>query len=267
MNIHTLLDAMWQDYLQLNPEVRHIYQLLADINNGVIINDHIALRTFNLEKVSIDRIAAPFLAAGYEYGGDYHFVEKKLYAKHFQHPDTDLPKVFISELLVSSLSKRAQTVIHSLVDQIDDSAVQADSFCYSGRPWNITYADYQQLLQESEYAAWMSAFGYRPNHFTVSVNHLDSHESLESLNGYLQSEGIAFNTAGGLIKGSPAELLEQSSTLANKVDVEFSDQTTQIASCYYEFARRYPMDNGALYHGFIAKSADKIFESTDTIKD
>ncbi|MEJ2595547.1 MAG: DUF1338 domain-containing protein, partial [bacterium] len=36
-----------------------------------------------------------------------------------------------------------------------------------------------------------------------------------------------------------------------------------IPSCYYEFARRYPDASGKLYGGFIAKSADKIFEITD----
>jgi len=40
----------------------------------------------------------------------------------------------------------------------------------------------------------------------------------------------------------------------------------EIPSCYYEFARRYEDKNGELYGGFIAKSADKIFESTDFYK-
>ena len=45
--------------------------------------------------------------------------------------------------------------------------------------------------------------------------------------------------------------------------VKFDEGTLQIPSCYYEFALRYPMTNGELYMGFIASSADKIFESTD----
>jgi hypothetical protein len=36
-----------------------------------------------------------------------------------------------------------------------------------------------------------------------------------------------------------------------------------VPACYYEFARRYPIANGELYQGFIAASADKIFESTN----
>jgi hypothetical protein len=58
-------------------------------------------------------------------------------------------------------------------------------------------------------------------------------------------------------------LLEQSSTLASRVRVEFSDGTREIPGCYYEFARRYPDATGRLFSAFLAPNADKIFESTD----
>ncbi|MGS2718763.1 2-oxoadipate dioxygenase/decarboxylase family protein [Eionea flava] len=266
MTIHTLLDEMWRDYLAFNPEVQRIHQLLADQNNGDIVNDHIALRTFDCHHLGIATLAAPFLVQGYDYAGEYHFTEKKLYAQHLEHSDSRLPKVFISELKVGLLSKSAQQCIEGLVQQVDASQLDRDDFCYSGRPWHVSYADYQQLLAESEYAAWMAAFGYRPNHFTVFVNALSSHDSLESLNAYLAANDVQLNTAGGEIKGSPEQYLEQSSTLANTIDVVFSDQAARIASCYYEFARRYPLPSGDLYQGFVAKSADKIFESTDVAR-
>ena len=60
-------------------------------------------------------------------------------------------------------------------------------------------------------------------------------------------------------------LLEQSSTMADKVVVSFTDGDAEIPSCFYEFARRYPMENGKLYTGFVAASADKIFESTNVM--
>jgi hypothetical protein len=71
------------------------------------------------------------------------------------------------------------------------------------------------------------------------------------------------NSSGGEVKGTPAECLEQSSTLAGKVKVDFIEGTFEVPACYYEFARRYKDKHGHLYTGFIAKSADKIFESTD----
>ena len=61
-------------------------------------------------------------------------------------------------------------------------------------------------------------------------------------------------------------LLEQSSTIADRVPWRFADGSVrEIPSCYYEFALRHPdPDTGELYQGFVAASADRIFESTDT---
>ena len=85
-----LLDKMWHDYVHINPLAQKICDLLTEA--GPLQNDHIALRTFNHKRVGVDVMAKPFLEAGYIYGGDYQFVEKKLYAKHYEHPDRSLPK-------------------------------------------------------------------------------------------------------------------------------------------------------------------------------
>jgi hypothetical protein len=37
----------------------------------------------------------------------------------------------------------------------------------------------------------------------------------------------------------------------------------EITSCYYEFAFKHAMTNDELYSGFIAGSANKVFESRD----
>lgn len=66
------------------------------------------------------------------------------------------------------------------------------------------------------------------------------------------------------MKGSPDVRLEQSSTMADKVSVTFSDGNQQIPGGFYEFAKRYPLPDGTLYQGFVEASADKIFESTDS---
>ena len=104
---------------------------------------------------------------------------------------------------------------------------------------------------------------FRPNHFTVSVNHLKNFKNITDVNDFIKSFGHKLNASGGEIKGTAAELLEQSSTLANAIPIDFSDGTYAIPACYYEFAKRYPDQSGKLYQGFIAKSADKIFESTN----
>ena len=109
----------------------------------------------------------------------------------------------------------------------------------------------------------MSAWGYRANHFTVSINELAKFDNIETVNQALKDAGFALNTSGGEVKGSPEVLLEQSSTLADDFAVEFSDGKMSVPSCFYEFALRYNKPDGELYTGFVAASADKIFESTN----
>jgi 2-oxoadipate dioxygenase/decarboxylase len=96
------------------------------------------------------------------------------------------------------------------------------------------------------------------------VNQLSQFRTLAEVNQRLKDEGFRLNTSGGEVKGSPQDLLEQSSTMADRADVAFSDKTVSIPSCFYEFALRYPKPDGKLYSGFVAASADKIFESTDS---
>ncbi|MDF0535540.1 DUF1338 domain-containing protein [Shewanella sp. A32] len=260
-DVDSLFAAMWQDYISMTPSAAKVHQLLGQGN--AIINDHIALRTFNLPKVGLEVLAAHFIELGYQACGDYRFEQKKLRAKHFEHPDETQPKVFISELLVEEFSPWLQQTVAQLVAQIPDEAISADDFLYSGRHWAMDYATYSRLLEESEYAAWVAAFGYRANHFTVSVNHLAGFSTLEAVNEALKAAGFVLNSAGGEIKGSAAVLLEQSSTMADRIPVAFGDRTVEIPSCFYEFARRYPKADGKLYTGFVAASADKIFESTN----
>lgn len=262
-NVTDLFAGLWQNYLDVTPSAKKIHELLGTTQQNDIVNDHIALRTFNLPKVGLDKLAAHFLALGYKECGEYHFEAKKLYAKHFEHSDPNQPKVFISELLVEKFSSALQQVITTLVDGIDERDITADNFLYSGRHWELDSATYDLLLAESEYAAWTAAWGYRANHFTVNVNQLKNFETLESVNEKLTQAGFKLNTTGGEIKGSPAVLLEQSSTLADDASVAFTDGQRHVPSCFYEFARRYPKADGELYTGFVAASADKIFESTN----
>ncbi len=260
-NLESLLDKMWKDYVAINPLAQKVYNLFTT-RGDIVLNDHIALRTFNHPRVSVDVIAKPFLDAGYIYGGDYHFTEKKLYAKHYEHPDRTKPKIFISELRLELLSKELQDTVASLIAQIPQGQEKQFDFSSIGRPWKVSQETYHKLMKESDYAAWVAAFGYRPNHFTVFINALKSFKDITELNSFLKSEGVQLNSSGGEIKGTPEVFLEQSSTLANNIEVEFSDGKLKVPACYYEFAKRYALPSGELYQGFVAASADKIFEST-----
>jgi hypothetical protein len=268
-NVNDLFANLWQNYVAITPSAEKIHDLLnsfeASHNAGEveIINDHIALRTFNIAHINLHKLAQHFLALGYTEQGQYVFEQKKLVAKHFEHPDDTLPKVFISELLVEEMPQAVQKIIYKMVDSVARDAAQQTDFLYSGAHWQISADDYASLVAESEYAAWMSIWGFRANHFTVSVNHLAHFTELADLNVALSKAGFVLNQSGGEIKGGPEVLLAQSSTMADKVSVTLSDTELSVPSCFYEFAQRYPMDNGQLYRGFVAASADKIFESTN----
>ena len=101
--------------------------------------------------------------------------------------------MFISELLVEEFSPELQQTINGFIDQVDESALVADNFIYSGRHWQLDKATYQALLAESEYAAWVAAIGYRANHFTVSINDLPDFERIEDVNQALKDAGFVLN--------------------------------------------------------------------------
>ncbi len=263
MTPEVLFQSLWNDYItRLCPSADKVHSLLEE--DEALINDHIALRTFNVAPLGLGTLAKPFLALGYKDCGDYVFESKKLVAKHFEHPDPLQPKVFISELKVEECSPQLQEIVAKLVEQVDATKLEGDAFLYGGRLWDISFADYQLLAEESEYASWLAAHGYGANHFTVNVNQLKAFTEVKQVNDHLRGAGFTINESGGEVKGTPEVLLEQSSTMADKVPVVFSDGTETVPGGFYEFAKRYPMANGELYTGFVAASADKIFESTDS---
>lgn len=262
IDFEIFMQKMWTDYIRLNPQAEKIHRLFQQ-NGEQVQNDHIALRTFNHPKLGLSSLAGHFLNFGYRQAEqEYFFKEKKLYARHFEHPDHGT-KIFISELELDKVSPFVRETINNCIEQIPPAALAREDFVYSGKHWVTSYQTYQKLAAESEYAAWVYAYGFRPNHFTVSINALRSFTDINQLNAFLKMHNFKLNTSGGEVKGTPSELLEQSSTMAAEIPVQFGDGVYLIPGCYYEFAKRYPTSDGRLYQGFIAKSADKIFESTN----
>ncbi len=262
MTLETLLEKMWLDYCALNPAAKKIYDLFT-AEGEIVLNDHIALRTFDHPKLGLESLAKHFKNLGYVEKKDYVFTEKKLYAKHYEHSNAEQPKIFISELQLKKCSPFVQQEVEKMVKHISDNDVESASFCMQGRPWPMSFATYTELAKESEYASWVGAFGFRPNHFTVNVNALKKFTTLAAVNDFLKKHDYKLNSSGGEIKGSQTEFLEQSSIMAEEILVQFADGSHKIPGCYYEFAKRYTLPDGKLYQGFVAASADKIFESTN----
>ena len=261
--------SLWSDYIAFNPQAKRIYdcflsrEQVQNANVRVLKNDHIALRTFNLNPIGLKSLSAIFQKLGYRECGEYFFTEKKLYARHLEHLDSRFPKIFISELEVEKFSGELQQMCREVASAIVPSRAESPDLLWSGRSWRASHQRYLELLKESEYAAWVYAFGFRSNHFTILVNALESFKDLPELNEFVKQSGFALNTSGGEIKGSRHDCLEQSSTLAERARVTFEEGEFEIPACYYEFAIRHQMPDGKLYQGFVAASADKIFESTN----
>ena len=267
MNIDAFFSALWHDYVEIAPRAAAL-KAAFEARGERVVNDHVAFRTLDRAPIDIAAFEPHLLAMGYTRHEPYDFADKKLNAWSYLPPSAAYPRVFFSELRTDELSPEATAILDRLVAQIDPASVADPSALFGGRPWPApSFAEYERLLQESEYAAWVAAIGLRANHFTIAIHELEAFDSVESVLAVVEAEGHAVNTAGGRVKGSPDVLLEQASTMADLLPVVFADaQTRVVPTCYYEFALRHRDASGALYEGFVPASADKIFESTNVLR-
>jgi len=273
MKTTDFFNSLWQDYVAMAPQAQRIRDAFES-QGETVVNDHVAFRTLALEPIGIERLEPHILALGYRRFEPYEFPAKKLRAFGYISDEPNAPRIFLSELLVDELSPAAATILKECAAWVDSSEVSQPEVLWGGRLWDpISWADYQTLVEESEYAAWVATLGLRPNHFTISVNNLEKTDSIEEVLQVAEGLGYAVNDSGGRVKGSPEQLLEQGSTLADRMEVPFANasgsddegvESHEVPTCYYEFAKRYKGPDGKLFQGFVATSADKIFESTDT---
>ncbi len=263
MAIEAFFQSLWSGYTEITPQAGAIHGALRDRGEEVV-NDHVAFRTFDRAPISLDCLEPFLLELGYRRFAPYAFPLKKLRAWGYVHEDPLQPRVFFSELVSAEFSPKLRAVVAGLCDQIVTARVSGPEIFSAGVAWEpVTLEVYEALLAESDYAAWVAALGLRANHFTVSVNHLRGFEGVAAVADFVESLGFRINAEGGRVKGGPAELLEQASTMADREEVAFAGgERHRIPTCYYEFAKRYPDQDGRLYDGFVAASADRIFEST-----
>ena len=254
--VNILLNEMWKNYISYTPSAKKISKLFGE----EVVNDHIAFRTLNLEQCNIFKQAEYLQQFGYKISGDYHFEQKKLNAIHLENTEERLPKIFLSELILEEFSSELKEFFVNLFNEVH---LHGKDLFIGGRSWELDYDIYTKFTQESEYASWLYVWGFCPNHFTVSINHLTKYQDILDVNAMVKANGYTLNSSGGEIKGTKEELLEQSSILADKIKVRFGSINETVPSCYYEFAKRYSDSSGKIYQGFVTASADKIFESTN----
>tara|TARA_R110000868_G_scaffold132380_2_gene343165 strand:- start:98374 stop:99168 length:795 start_codon:yes stop_codon:yes gene_type:complete len=262
LSIESFFNNEWTEYSRVTPLAKRIHHLLTDLGE-VVSNDHIALRTIAHPGIGLEAFEDFFKEFGYQACGEYFFEDKRLRAIHLEAKNQ--PLIFISEFLYEDdhFSTFLQETIEDMIAACDGATI---SELFSKRIyWQPSFSIYQKLAKESEYAAWLYAWGFRTNHFTVSVNQLKAINTIEKVNQLLKKNNFLLNASGGEIKGHASQGLVQSSTMADKFSVQFMEGQKEVPSCYYEFAQRFEVD-GKLYTGFVPSSADKIFESTDRIK-
>ncbi|WP_410498229.1 DUF1338 domain-containing protein [Chitinibacter sp. S2-10] len=252
--------ALWEDYLKLAPQARDIRAMFG---GAQVVNDHVAFRTFDHPAIALAVLEQPLLEMGYRRDAPYRFPDKHLSAWGYIPANADDPLIFLSELHIGQLSAAAQAIIEQLLADLPSPCVTGAEIFYSGRHWPApSWAQYQALAAESEYAAWLSLHGFHANHFTIAVHKLGV--SLAEVANKVAAAGYPMNTAGGVIKGTEQDLLIQASTMAQPVPFDFADAGLQnVPGCYYEFAQRFCDPAGQLYQGFVAASASRIFESTN----
>lgn len=288
--LEVVLEGLMRRYSERVPDVKKITRTMVSEgiigDAGEIENDHVAFRTMGVEHLGIGSFEKIFLALGYEKKDYFYFEGKKLDAYWFAPPEPHFPRIFVSELRVSDLSEAAQKIIRSYTNEVTTDPVDSldltdgaaiDRFLHQPLWRTPEWSDYETLLKESEYAAWVIYNRYYLNHYTISVHNLkEGYSTIQEFNAFLEKTGIKLNDSGGVIKVSPDGGLLQSSTVAEMITARFAGGDLHtISGSYVEFAERKVLPEFAHLkpeaikrehrrEGFETGNADKIFESTFT---
>ena len=289
---------LWEIYRQRVNYAR-VYEAMIQAAGGIVANDHIAFRSLRLDVESPTgavNLGITYLEnivewLGYQVVGEYKFGDRHLYARHYRHPaqdELDLPKLFISELIVEQLPNSIVSMIQNTVQSgsfFDLLALQQSSLAsekdYQGiaqallpafkRPWSPPKRTVVEAVNEvSQYGSWVLLHGYSVNHFTAYINrqHTPIYPDIESTAQALASKGVPMKDR---FEGGQASGLQQTATHAVIEPVEVLDEQGNLdqmawSYAYYELAQRYFVEDSTgkknLFEGFIAPQAQNLFEMT-----
>lgn len=230
-----IIDSLWRDFIATTPQAERIRELLV-ARGEVVHHDHVAVRTFAAPGIGLDAIARWFEADGFRPRERYRFDEAHLRARYWQHDDPNVPKVFIVELDVGSLSPGAQAIVERLIAQVPEDLAGRAEPPWTGRPWTPAYADYQSLLAESEHAARVAALGIGAERFSLDAGALITFPDLDALVAFLSEHAFRVEVR------PPRAVLRP-----DPIPVRFADVTARIPSGAYELTARdlpRPRDTG-----------------------
>lgn len=289
-----LFDILWDRY---RSRVSYVveYEKLVGEAGATFVNDHIAFRSFACQRpaTGIPSISRVFESLGYRAAGSYHFEDKQLSAIHYQHPNSQFPKLFISELKVWELSRATRELILRTVrshrDPLDEETLAALCRLDTGGekhraelldrlvdwfhtlPWKLPdKRDVLAVNEESQYAAWVLVHGYNVNHFTSLINShgVDTLRDIEKTAEALQRAGVPMKAG---FEGERESKLRQTATEAVRIDVDVLEDGQPVKMpwtyAYFELAERGEVtdpDTGerARFEGFLGPQATQLFEMT-----
>ena len=288
-----LWDKLWENY-SARVSYATVYQQMITEAGGTVANDHIAFRSLRL-KVDGKGLGIPYLeniveALGYSAAGEYVFPDTHLYARHYRHPEQDefdLPKLFISELIVDELPDDiAQLIYQTVSSNLQLTSISSiESFTETEiqlvvnqlqkvftRPWEPPLKSVvEQVNKVTQYGAWVLLHGYAVNHFTGYVNRQNTPQyiDVESTARGLSEKGVPMKAE---IEGNTDIGLRQTATQAVTEMVTVRDDSsgdlisTPWTYAYYEIAQRFLVEDAsgqkALFDGFQGKNARNLFEMT-----
>ncbi|NQU53780.1 MAG: DUF1338 domain-containing protein, partial [Bacteroidetes bacterium] len=264
-----VLSRLWANFIK-RVSYANTYVELVTSKGGSVVNDHIAIRTFNThtgeQPEGIRAIKHILNCLEYKPVQHYKFTKKKLNAVHFEHADNDFPKIFVSQLEVGELPDWTQNIINKSVSDtpyiLSDTSIGllrilkeekelpteaadiliADLVQYFRRPWKIPLKDdILKLNDVSQYGAWVLIHGNSVNHFTAFINSQNVAEwpDLETTCLGLEAAGVPMKDS---IEGKKGSELQQSATQAVKEEVKVmgDDGVEKImwTYAYYELAQR-----------------------------
>jgi hypothetical protein len=288
-----LFDILWDRYRQRVSYVRDYEQLIAR-HGATFVNDHIAFRTLATQQPAcgIASVSRLFEALGYQAAGCYHFPDKHLGAIHYQHPNPQFPKLFVSELKTWELPPPVQRTIAEAVrahrptlpDDLlaalaaldHESARRAELLAAAASwiqdlPWPPPEKQAVATLGAvSQYAAWVLVHGYNVNHFTSLINSHGKPEldDIVKTAAALRAAGVPMKNE---IEGPPGSKLRQTATEAVMIEVAVREggkpASMSWSYAYFELAERGVVTDPETgrpcrFEGFLGPQATNLFEMT-----
>lgn len=286
-----LFDRLWDRYRSRVSYVRDYEQMIAR-SRATFVNDHIAFRTIAGQQpttgiVSLSRI---FESLGYVAAGCYQFPDKNLSSTHFQHPNGQFPKIFISELRSWELDTASRAILEramrthraplsdALLTQLfrvnasaQGELLEIIASEFEQLPWELPEkADVVALNAVSQFGAWVLVHGYNVNHFTALINSQGAPglKDIELTIAALRNDKVPMKPE---IEGGPASKLRQSATEAVTIDVAVLDQGKPThmpwTYAYFELAERGQITDpetgkSGRFEGFLGPQATNLFEMT-----